>query len=133
MMVKDSELPPMFREDFEILYTAKQLEPTIERLHSAIEEDLKKGVGTPQQCLAAAWRRIAELRFPRKAVPQQVLNEVEELLGLWERSGPGGPESYAYSLSEEQILAEHERLKKMLRWTKEAAAQGPEQPLVETE
>ena len=47
-MVKDSELPPMFREDFEILYTAKQLEPTIERLHSAIEEDLKKGVGTPQ-------------------------------------------------------------------------------------
>lgn len=133
MMVKDSELPPMFREDFEILYTEKQLEPTIERLRSAIEEDLVKGVGTPQQSLAAAWRRIAELRFPRKAVPSNVLAEVEDLLGLWEKSRNGGPEGYAYSLSEEQILNEHNRLKKMLRWTQKAAKEAPKFPLVETE
>jgi hypothetical protein len=82
-----SEIPVALLYDYpEVAYTREQLRPTIERLTLALDVDLAAG-SAPQQRLAAAWTRIAELRFPRKAVPQQVLDAIEDLVLRWSREG----------------------------------------------
>ena len=112
---RDLDLPPMFRgHDIEVPYTAEQLEPTVKRLRAAVEVDLGSGFGSPQQRLAAAWTRVAELRLPRKAVPNAVLDEIERLVAIWDTFGQGGIARYAYTLNEEQIEREANRVKKML-------------------
>jgi hypothetical protein len=130
----DLELPPMFRgHDVEVPYTREQLAPTIKRLRDALELDLGSAAGTSQQRLAAAWTRIAELRLPRKAVPNRVLDEVEYLVGIWDSYGQGGIARYAFALSDEQIEREHRRIARMLELALAASSDDFPLTLVPTE
>ncbi len=114
----------MFRgHDIAVPYTPEQLAPTLKRLRDALEIDLKPGAGTPQQRLAAAWTRIAELRLPRKAVPNAVLDEVERLVAAWDGFGNGGIVKQAYALSDAGVDREIGRILWMLQQT-EAASSG---------
>ena len=127
-------LPPPFQYDgMEVPYTAEQLAPTIERLEDAVSRDLGGNFGTPQQRLAAAWTRIAELRLPRKAVPNAVLTAVEDLVAIWDGYGQGGITRQAYALGEEELAHETARIEWMLAYTKGAAEIGFVVPVVPTE
>ena len=130
-MSDDFDLPEMFREHGEAAYTSHQLEPTIQRLRSAVD-DLEAAPVTPQ-ALAAAWTRIAELRLPRKAVPTPVLSEIEDLVVTWGSQGIGGIAAHSYALSEAERNREAQRIREMLRATEHAAANAPITPLYETE
>jgi len=103
------------------------------RLRLALEEDIERPGGSPQQRLAAAWTRIAELRLPRKAVPQVVLQEIEDMVIIWDRYGRGGIVRAAAALSDEAVEKEVERIRWMLTTTEYAAATGPAEPVVPTE
>jgi hypothetical protein len=132
--LEDLDLPPMFRgHDIEVPYTREQLAPTIKRLRDALDLDLGSATGTSQQRLAAAWTRIAELRLPRKAVPNAVLDEVERLVGIWDGYGQGGIARYAYSLSGAEVEREQRRLERMLEHTLAASADDFPLRLVQTE
>ncbi|MFN0096633.1 MAG: hypothetical protein ACKVVT_17895 [Dehalococcoidia bacterium] len=114
--------PPFDTEGLEVPYTAKQLEPTIRRLRLAVEVDLRSDARRPQERLAAAWTRIAELRFPRKAVPVKVLDEVERLIISWDAHGRGGIIKYAQTLSDVDAAREAGRVVWMLQETESLAA-----------
>lgn len=130
-MPNDLDLPEMFREHGDASYTARQLEPTLERLQAAVDDVAELPV-TPQ-ALAAAWTRIAELRLPRKAVPGPVLHEIEEMVVAWGSQGIGGIAAQAYSLGDEEREREAERVRGMLAFTQAAAANAPATPLYRTE
>lgn len=125
------ELPPSLRHDHDAVYTAAQLAPTIARLRAAVA-DLGEGAPTPAG-LAAAWTRAAELRLPRKAVPAQVLDEVEALAVAWSAHGMGGIARRAWALAPEERTREGERLRAMLAATEAAAADAPVHPLYPSE
>ena len=111
----DLELPPMFRgHEIAVPYTSEQLAPTIARLRAALTVDLGAATGTPQQRLAAAWTRVAELRLPRKAVPNAVLDEIERMVAIWDALGRGGIARYAYALSDDEVTCDAERIAWML-------------------
>lgn len=130
-MPDDSELPQMFREHEDATYTALQLEPTIERLQRAVA-DMSATPVTPQ-ALASAWTRIAELRLPRKAVPAEVLREIETLVVAWGSHGMGGIAAQAYSLSVEEREREAERIRQMLAVVEAAAEVAPASPSYQSE
>jgi hypothetical protein len=133
-MDMDIELPLPFRdENIEVPYTAEQLVPTVRRLRDALAIDLASSYGTPQQRLGAAWTRIAELRLPRKAVPNSVLNTIEELMLAWDRFAPDGIKRYARTLSDEEVDREAGRIAWMLRETEAAANRGYTNEVVTTE
>ncbi len=116
-------LPPPFDvEGLEVPYTAAQLDPTIRRLRTAVERDLKQDSRQPQERLAAAWTRIAELRLPRKAVPMTVLDEIERLTLAWAAAGRNGIGRYARSLSDAETAREAGRIVWMLREAERVAA-----------
>lgn len=118
------DLPPPLRHDHDdAVYTAEQLAPTITRLRAAVAE-LGAGAATAQ-ALAAAWTRVAELRLPRKAVPAEVLDEVEALAVAWGAHGMNGIARHAYALAPEEREREAERLRAMLAATVAAAADAP--------
>ena len=118
----DLDLPPMFRgHDRDLPYTREQLAPTVARLRQALELDLDAGTGTPQQRLAAAWTRIAELRLPRKAVPTAVLDEIERLVGIWDGYGQGGIARAAFTLTDQEVAHERQCLAAMLLATQAAS------------
>lgn len=125
------DLPDILRDQDDVTYTARQLEPTIARLQDAIE-DLGGPKPTPQ-ALAAAWTRIAELRLPRKAVPGPVLNAIEDLVVAWGGREIGGIAGYAYSLKPEELEREGERIRDMLTNAQAAAASAPPGPVFITE
>jgi hypothetical protein len=130
----DLDLPPMFRgHEIEVPYTREQLVPTIARLRAALEGDIGAPAGTPQQRLAAAWTRVAELRLPRKAVPHAVLDEIERLVAIWDALGAGGIARYAYALSDAEVQREAERIAAMLARCEAVYADGFPVPLVPTE
>jgi hypothetical protein len=116
-------LPAMFQEAPEVPYSPAQLEPTIARLRAALAE-FEVAPASPQQQLAAAWTRLAELRLPRKAVPVAVLDDIEELLLEWDRFQPDGIRRRAMSLSESEVLRERGRIAAMLDVTIAAADAG---------
>ncbi len=122
------DLPDMLRDDHDATYTAHQLEPTIARLRDAVKDLGAEGETTPQS-LAAAWTRIAELRLPRKAVPGQVLDTIEDLVVEWGSRGMGGIARYAYSLEPDELGREAERIREMLEATEAAAASAPPGPM----
>lgn len=126
------DLPDMLRDDHDATYTAHQLEPTIARLRDAVQDLGAEGETTPQ-ALAAAWTRIAELRLPRKAVPGPVLDSIEDLVVEWGARGMGGIARYAYSLNEDELGCEAERIRDMLTATEAAAASAPPGPMFLTE
>ena len=130
-MPDEFDLPQMFREHSDAFYTSQQLEPTLRRLRSAVD-DVSADSVTPQ-ALAAAWTRIAELRLPRKAVPGPVLHEIEDLVVAWGSQGMGGIAAHAYSLGAEEREQQAERIRRMLAITEQAAASAPPSPLYETE
>ena len=118
------DLPPPLRHDHDdAVYTAEQLAPTIARLRAAVE-DLGGSAATPQG-LAAAWTRVAELRLPRKAVPGEVLDEVEALAVAWGAHGMNGIARHAYTLAPQEREREADRLRAMLAATEAAAADAP--------
>ncbi len=127
-------LPPGLRDDGrEVPYTAGQLAPTISRLRKALDVDLNTAMGTPQQRLAAAWTRIAELRLPRKAVPIAVLDEVERLVGIWDGYGHDGIFRHAYIQTDDEVRRARETIAWMLREAEESAAMGYTEELVPTD
>jgi hypothetical protein len=127
-------LPLAFQDHgVEVPYTPRQLEPTVRRLRDALVKDLANGSGPNHQRLAAAWTRIAELRLPRKAVPNAVLDEIEELCLHWDLFPDRGISQYAASLSEEQVRSEIDRIAQMLRDVEEAVALGYTVEVVPTE
>lgn len=127
-------LPAGFRDhELEVPYTAAQLAPTIVRLRRALETDMNTAMGTPQQRLGAAWTRIAELRLPRKAVPNSVLDEIERLVGLWDSHGYGAIMGAAYAQSDSAVERERRCIARMLEETEAAAALGFIQEVVPTE
>lgn len=129
----DLELPPMFRgHDIEVPYTPEQLAPTVKRLRDAVTIDFT-GPGTPQQQLAAAWTRIAELRLPRKAVPNAVLDEIERLVIIWDSLGQGGIIKQAYALSDAGAARERGRIEWMLMQAEAASAEQFPIEMVPTE
>ena len=118
------DLPLALRHDHDdAVYTAEQLAPTIARLRAAVAE-LGGDAATPQG-LAAAWTRVAELRLPRKAVPGEVLDEVEALAVAWGAHGMNGIARHAYALAPDEREREAERLRAMLAATLAAAADAP--------
>ncbi len=126
------ELPPSLGHDHDdAVYTAAQLAPTIARLRAAVA-DLGEGAATPGG-LAAAWTRVAELRLPRKAVPGEVLDEVEALVVAWGAHGMGGIARHAWALAPEEREREAARLRAMLAATVAAAANAPAAPLYPSE
>ncbi len=132
--IEERDLPPMFRgHDLEVPYTAEQLRPTLERLRAAVVDDLGAGAGTPQQRLAAAWTRIAELRLPRKAVPAAVLAEIERLVEIWDRAGTGGIARAAFALGEAAVAAETQRIRGMLALAESALVGAAPEPRVPSE
>lgn len=124
------ELPPPLRHDHDhdhdAVYTAEQLAPTIARLRAAVA-GLGEGAPAPA-ALAAAWTRVAELRLPRKAVPAEVLDEVEALAVAWSAHGMGGIARHAWALAPGERAREGERLRAMLAATLAAAADAPAHP-----
>jgi len=128
----EDQLPPIFRYEDDVPYTAEQLAPTIARLRAALS-DLRRAGPPPAQRLAAAWTRVAELRLPRKAVPGPVLAEVERLVALWDAHAPGGIGRYAATLSPERVEHEARLIGWMLDETEAAAQDAPAEPLVPTE
>ncbi|MCY3569605.1 MAG: hypothetical protein OXH38_13330 [Chloroflexi bacterium] len=130
-MPDDFNLPQMFREHPDATYTARQLEPTLRRLQSAVADVSVEPVSPAS--LASAWTRIAELRLPRKAVPAPVLREIEDLVVAWGSHGIGGIAAHAYALSEAEREVEAQRIRGMLEITESAAADAPLAPLYETE
>jgi hypothetical protein len=130
----DLDLPPMFRgHNVAVPYTREQLAPTTKRLRDALEHDLGSGTGTPQQRLAAAWTRIAELRLPRKAVPNAVLDEIEWLVATWDSYGRGGIVRHAYVLTDAQVEQEKKRIERMLQQAVAASDDDFPIPLVPSE
>jgi hypothetical protein len=128
------KLPPPFdTEGLDVPYTAKQLEPTMKRLRHAVDVDLKSDGRRPQERLAAAWTRIAELRLPRKAVPVNVLDEIERLTLAWDHYGRGGIVRHALSLSDAEAAKEAGRIVWMLRETEALAAADFPYEVVPTE
>ena len=125
------DLPEMFRAGEEAVYTAEQLEPTLARLRAAAGE--VSGDEVSAAALIGAWRRIGELRLPRKAAPGSVLDGIEELVGWWESQGVGGMSGYAYSLGAEERLREAERIREMLRTVEEAVSEAPPSARYRTE
>ena len=126
-------LPSWLRDEGEeIPYTAAQLEPTLRRLVAAVEVDLRRE-GSAALGLAAAWARVAELRFPRKAVPRSVVEAIEDLVLEWDRFPGTGFTSYALSLTPEQVEAERNRISWMLAQTRQAAARDWPVELLPTE
>ena len=130
-MADEFDLPEMFREHDEASYTARQLEPTLQRLQSAANDVETSPVSA--QALAAAWTRIAELRLPRKAVPGQVLHEIEDLVIAWDSHGIGGIAAHAYWLGESEREIEAQRIRDMLKLTEDAAADAPAVELYDSE
>ena len=117
------ELPDFFREADDAAYTAEQLSPTLERLRLALND--VEQAASPAQGLILAWTRIAELRLPRKAVPTNVLRDVEALVDAWDAQGVGAISGYAYSLSEAELAQETARLQRMLSDCRAAATDAP--------
>ena len=117
----------------EVPYTPAQLAPTLKRLETALRHDFDRGYGTPQQRLAAAWTRVAELRLPRKAVPTRVLDDIEDLVVEWDRFEGNGIVRYAATLSDAQVERERARLERMLRFVEEMVAANYEVEVVPTE
>jgi hypothetical protein len=132
---QDFELPYFFRDkQMEVPWSAGQLVPTLLRLRDALEVDLGSPYGTPQQRLAAAWTRVAELRLPRKAVPRSVEEEVERLVMMWDRGGrPGGLERSAFALDDEGVEREAARIRWMLEEVERAQAVAPAEAVVESD
>ena len=130
-MPDEFDLPQMFRAHEDAIYTSSQLEPTIERLQRAVA-DLSASPVTPQ-ALASAWTRIAELRLPRKAVPAEIVREIEYLVVAWGSHAIGGIAAHAYSLNDEERDREAERIRRMLAAAEAAAEVGPALPLYQSE
>lgn len=102
-------------------YTAEELLPAQRRLELA-EEAWARGTGTPQQRLAEAWTFVAELRLPRTVIPGAVQDEIDRLLGLWDRVRPAGLQRYAFSLDEGACASEAEIVRQMLQCIEDAIA-----------
>jgi hypothetical protein len=109
------ELPlPLRGHDTDVPYTRQQLAATRARLQYAVHIDLGEEETPTAQQLAAAWSRVAELRLPRQAVPNAVLEVVEDLVTWWDTFGYGGLSRCAYSLSPEERRMEAMRIEAML-------------------
>ena len=133
-MSDELELPRIFHEHGPVAYTAEQLEPTLQRLRAAVS-DVNADEVTPA-ALASAWTRIAELRLPRKAVPQAVLSELEDLVIRWDRhavNGFGGISACAYALSDRERLREAGRIRAMLSAAESASQSGPRDAIYRSE
>ena len=133
-MSDDLELPRIFHEHDPVTYTAEQLQPTLQRLRAAVA-DVEAEEVTPT-ALTSAWTRIAELRLPRKAVPQVVLSEVEDLVIRWDQhavNGSGGIASCAYALSEVERSREAGRIRSMLAAAEAASESGPRDAVYRSE
>ena len=134
LAMEEVVLPAGFRDHgLEVPYTPGQLAPTLTRLRRALDADMNSAMGTPQQRLGAAWTRIAELRLPRKAVPNAVLDEVERLVALWDSHGHGGIMAAAYAQPDAAVERERRCLARMLEETEAAASLGHTVEVVPTE
>ena len=112
---------PQARGD-DLAFTPEELQPALDRLREAVSIDLERGAGTPQQRVAAAWKRIAELRLPRTVIPNAVLDELERLIATWDsHRPPGGMSKAAFSLTPAECEAAAERIRWMLHTVEEAA------------
>ena len=132
--MEEEDLPPMLRgHGIEVPYTPAQLAPTLRRLETALRQDFDRGYGTPQQRLAAAWTRIAELRLPRKAVPTRVLDDVEDLVIEWDRYDGNGIVRYAATLTDGEVERERARIERMLHLVQDMAAENHAFEVVPTE
>jgi hypothetical protein len=89
-------------------------------------------VPTPRQ-LASAWLRIAELRLPRTAVPNGVLESVEDLVARWDSMGYGGITRYAYSLSPAERRQQAAAINSMLAAVQDAIATATDNVLIPTD
>ena len=99
----------------------------------AVSIDLA-GAQTPTaQQLAAAWLRIAELRLPRKAVPNSVLETVEDLVTRFDAMGYGGVTRYAYSLSPADRRQQADVIRSMLASVRGAISSATDDVLMPTD
>jgi len=130
----DVPLPlPLRGHDADVPFSRGQLEPTAQRLQDAVSVDMAgAAVPTPQQ-LAAAWMRIAELRLPRKAVPSEVLEQVEDLVTRWDAMGYGGLTRYAYSLTPAERRTQADLITSMLAAVRDAMNRASDGVLVPTD
>ena len=124
---------PLRGHDIDVPFARTQLIPTAARLQEAISVDLGcADVPTAQQ-LASAWLRIAELRLPRKAVPNSVLETIEDLVARWDAMGHGGLTRYAYSLTPAGRRQHADKIRSMLAAVQDAIAVAGEHVLVPTD
>jgi len=133
-VVPDLALPlPLRGHGADIPFSREQLAPTAARLRDSIATDLGGADEPTAQQLASAWLRIAELRLPRKAVPNAVLETVEDLVARWDSMGYGGMTRYAYSLSPAERRQQAELIRSMLATVLDAMDSAPDRVLVPTD
>ncbi len=133
-MTDEQELPlPLRGHGIDVPFSRDQLVPTAVRLQDAVSTDLGDAEVPTAQQLASAWFRIAELRLPRKAVPNSVLEVVEELVARWDSMGYGGVTRYAYALSPAERHREAEAIKSMLAAVRDAISTAPDTALMPTD
>lgn len=130
----DPGLPlPLRGHGADVPFSRGQLGPTAARLQNAVSIDLA-GAQTPTaQQLAAAWLRIAELRLPRKAVPNSVLETVEDLVTRFDAMGYGGVTRYAYSLSPADRRQQADVIRSMLASVRGAISSATDDVLMPTD
>ena len=130
----DLGLPlPLRGHGTEVPFSRRQLIPTAARLQDAVSIDMA-GAQTPTaQQLAAAWLRIAELRLPRKAVPNSVLETIEDLVARWDAMGDSGVTRYAYSLSPADRRRQADLIRSMLASVQVAISSASDNVLVPTD
>lgn len=118
---EELDLPLPFRgHDVEVPYSRDQLISTAARLKDAVELDLGGLEAVSPQQLASAWMRVAELRLPRKAVPNEVLEKIEDLVSRWDAMNPGGITRYAYALAPAERKAEALAIRQMFTSVQDA-------------
>ena len=135
-MAAQPEVPlplPLRGHDADVPFSRGQLAPTAERLRDAVSLDLGGADVPTAQQLAAAWLRIAELRLPRKAVPNGVLETIEDLVTRWDTVGYGGLTRYAYSLTPAERRTHADLIKSMLAAVRDAMASASDGVLVPTD
>jgi len=133
-MTDEPDLPlPLRGHGVHVPFSRGQLVPTAARLRDAVTIDLGGADVPTAQQLASAWLRIAELRLPRKAVPNQVLEIVEDLVARWESMGYGGVTRYAYALSPAERRQQAEAIRSMLASVQDAIRTAADGVLLPTD